>query len=268
MANSYTIPNMEMALYISIAIAFVAIIVLALVRDSTGSDEPFKVIGNWFVRTFSPVLRFFGRTGRELPEKLKERRNRSDVLRRFGGFKYLFDHPDMDGDRKIKLVLKPKKLILRKRIRRRELAEIPLNKITEIRIEKREQAKARYTSPGNPFAGVFDDYVTERTPRGEYFFSIRWEDIRGIKHFSTFRFYKKWRFRKFRGRSIDADDITGIRSAILNAKPPVGHPDYAGPKDVKIKNESAESGTFSENIDGDTANDKSNYKSERHGDRT
>ncbi|MBD3233190.1 MAG: hypothetical protein GF315_05650 [candidate division Zixibacteria bacterium] len=267
MANSYTIPNMETALYISISIAFVIIIILALVRDSTDSDEPFKVIRNWFVRTFSPILRFFGKTSKELPEKLRERKNRSDVRRRFGGFKYLFDHPDMDGDRKIKLVLKPKKLALRKKFLQRELAEIPLNKITEIRIEKREQARARYTSSGNPFAGVFDDYVTGDAPRGEYFFSIRWEDTRGIKHFSTFRFYKKWRFRKFRSRSIDADDITSIRSAILNAKPPVGHPDYVGPRDVKIKTDSEESEVVTEDIESDSMTDEHDFKSEKHGDQ-
>ncbi|PJA29246.1 MAG: hypothetical protein CO189_02885 [candidate division Zixibacteria bacterium CG_4_9_14_3_um_filter_46_8] len=222
-------------LYVLIAAALLLIIALSIVKWFSRTDDPSGIIINW-LKPFIKLL--LGGIGKLLIIILKaiwspfshiKGAHNADLIAIFRGFRFIFGHPDMRGARYIRLCLEKKRLVIRSVFFLKELAVLPLNKISDIKIEKREQARERFTKSGNPMAGVFDDYLSSKPKDSEYIFSIRYEDVRGMKHDCVFRF-RGLNLRNPRSRYQNADKITNIRSKIISAKPSIDSPDYAGPK--------------------------------------
>ncbi len=216
-------------------VAFGIIIILTLVKVSTYDDSPHRRLMKWtthFVKSiFQPLLKFLKEISSpsfRILSKLYLRRNQ-DIVKRFKKFNYMFGHPNMPGFKRITFCISDKEVVLLSKVFKRRLATIPLNKITDIKIEKRNQARERFTKIGNPLAGVFSDYLPEKESRkGEYIMSIRWQDIRGLKHDCAFLYRHRWRYKK-----KEPDRILSIRNDIINAKPSLNDEDYAGPKKVE-----------------------------------
>ena len=232
---------MSAILFVLVAVALFLIIALAVVKAFTRTDNPMGIIILWLKPRLKTLFKFIGNLLWQLLKALGTpfrnivQAHNEDIISIFRGFRFLFGHPDMRKARLIRLCLEKKRLVIRSIFFLKELAVLPLNKISDIKIEKREQARERFTKSGNPMAGVFDDYLPSKPKDSEYIFSIRWEDTRGMKHDCVFRFRGLY-LRNPRSRYLNADKITSIRNEIISAKPSIDSPDYAGPK-MKAKSD-------------------------------
>lgn len=225
---------MELTLYVLLALAGLVIIILVVVKGITRDDEPVLVIHKWLKNGYRSLVGSASRASGGFWPKLQKpfagfARSKKDGKRKFiCSAKFLFGHPDIRRPHLASLYLTDKSLILYRWFYHHCRADIPLNKITDIKIEKCDQAYKRFTKSGYPMAGVIDDYFSEKPRKSEYIISIRWEDGRGIKHDTILR-YRGWLVPRPHIR------VTNIRRKLLAAKPSLDHPDYAGPRLVLSK---------------------------------
>ena len=229
------IDPMIVSMMIVLAVAAIIFAIALAAKGVAASNlRPLQIIGPWLSKGSKALLGLFYWIGRNLGQLARKlprgffQCGKDGVIARLGGMRFQFGHPDIRDTHLAKVCLTDKLLVIYSWFYYRKYGIIPLNKIRDVKIEKRSQARERYTKVGHPMAGVFDDFFRQKPRRSEYIISIRWEDERSIKHDTVFQFWG-WLSPRHWVKAAN------IRNKILSAKPRVDSPDYAGPRMMVMK---------------------------------
>lgn len=217
-------------LYILVGISFVIIITLAAVKAGTRDDDPVGVVIRWIKRRHVSAARARSGSGpiASNPNRRPLRRFRlkkEGVVKCAARAKFILGHPDIKRPHYVKVCLTKTDLVLYSWFYFKKYASVPLAKITDIKIEKREQIRKRFATK-HPLMGVAEEYFEGNSKKREYFLAVRWQDQRALKHDLVLRIILLASVRRW-------IRINNIRLKILAAKPSLDDPAYSIPKDAE-----------------------------------